>query len=403
MMLTLQVLLCAVGLLLAVPAVILLLQVLLALGAARRLSGLNISRAQAQPFSGRIVVLMPAHDEEQGIAAAIATVLPQLRSADRVLVVADNCSDATAQRARTAGAEVIERHDTQRRGKGYALAHGMRHLAADPPEVVIVLDADCEARPGALPLLAQQAWGRQQPIQAHYRMDAPADAGLMSHVSAFAWRVKTLVRPLGWGALGLPCPLMGSGMAFPWALLARFELGSSHLVEDLQLGLDLTRAGAAPRFEPAAEVRSSLPGSGSSARKQRTRWEHGHLGVMLHTAPRLIARALRQRSGQLLAVAADLIVPPLALLAVLLAALLAVSGVAWLLAGWVAPLVLALAACAAFGAAVLVAWARFGRDILGAGELAAAPLYVLWKIPVYLGFLWRRERAWVRTEREQRR
>jgi glycosyltransferase involved in cell wall biosynthesis len=396
MMTVLEALLFVSMMVVAAPALLLLLQVLLAWRGARA----DRQADAPPPFAGRLAVLMPAHDEAQGIATTIAALRPQLLAQDRLLVVADNCGDDTAQRAREAGATVVERRDAQHRGKGYALAFGMTQLAGDPPDVVILVDADCLVQPGALQRLAAQAQQHQCPIQAHYRMDAPSGAGLMTRVSALAWRVKTLVRPLGWRTLGLPCPLMGSGMAFPWALLVRFELGSAHLVEDLQLGLDLTRAGAAPRFEPTSEVRSTLPASARGSRTQRTRWEHGHLGVLLHTAPRLLGQAVGERSGALLAVAADLVVPPLALLALLLAAASSVSLGAWLLLGWTAPFVLALVACASFATAVLIAWARFGRDTLSARDLASAPLYVLWKIPVYLGFVLHRQRAWVRTERE---
>src|SRR5437764_12013144 len=74
------------------------------------------------------VALVPAHDEEAGIAATIANVREQLSPGDRILVVADNCTDRTAEAARKAGAEVAERADPDRRGKGFALDHGLRRL-----------------------------------------------------------------------------------------------------------------------------------------------------------------------------------------------------------------------------------------------------------------------------------
>ena len=389
----------AEGLLLALTALVaapVLLLVLQVAGAMRTARGTSLAPA---PLPARIAVLMPAHDEAEGIGRTIESILPQLRDTDRLVVVADNCSDETAQRAREAGATVIERQDAQRRGKGYALAYGMQHLAAAAPDVVILIDADCTAGAGAIPRLASQASLHQCPIQAHYRMEAPQGAGRMSKVSAFAWRFKTLVRPLGYRALGLPCQLMGSGMAFPWSLLVRFDLGDAHLVEDLKLGIDLARAGAASRFEPAVEIVSSLPANACGARTQRTRWEHGHLS-MLSTAPSLFIQSARQRSLQLLAIAADLCVPPLALLTMLLGAALIVAAACWWLLGWLLPLVLASVAGVMFLLAVLAAWVRFGRDTITAGELATVPFYVLWKIPVYVGYVLRRERSWVRTARE---
>src|ERR1700722_4751052 len=68
-----------------------------------------------------IAVLMPAHNESSVIASAIRSVLPQLVAQDRLVVVADNCSDDTAAIAATEGAEVVVRTDFARRGKGYAL------------------------------------------------------------------------------------------------------------------------------------------------------------------------------------------------------------------------------------------------------------------------------------------
>src|SRR3954468_13749647 len=69
----------------------------------------------------RCAVLVPAHDEEAGIARTLGDLLPQLGPGDRLVVVADNCADGTAAVARGAGAEVLERTDPDHRGKGYAL------------------------------------------------------------------------------------------------------------------------------------------------------------------------------------------------------------------------------------------------------------------------------------------
>ena len=94
----------------------------------------------------RLAVLVPAHDEGAVLLQTIADIQMQLRPGDRLLVVADNCADDTAGIARAAGAEVVERHDPDKRGKGYALDFGIRHLALDPPEVVIIIDADCRLK-----------------------------------------------------------------------------------------------------------------------------------------------------------------------------------------------------------------------------------------------------------------
>src|SRR5262249_28274109 len=145
---------------------------------------------------------------------------PQLAPGDRVLVVADNCADDTAAVAAAAGAEVVQRRDPMCRGKGYALDFGVRHLAQDPPDVVIVVDADCAVAPGALARLASECSAGGRPVQALYLMHAPPGAGLRTRIAAFAWIVKNKVRPLGGQRAGWPCLLMGTGMAFGWMQLA---------------------------------------------------------------------------------------------------------------------------------------------------------------------------------------
>ncbi len=81
---------------------------------------------------GSVAILMPAHNESRLIAETIRSVAPQLRSGDRLIVVADNCSDNTAAIAAAEGAEVVVRTDSLRRGKGYALDRGVRHLDPIP-------------------------------------------------------------------------------------------------------------------------------------------------------------------------------------------------------------------------------------------------------------------------------
>lgn len=378
--------------LLALPVAVLAVQIVLA------------GRARASAFPAvvrpRLAVLMPAHDEALLIQRSVAAVLPQLQPGDRLLVVADNCSDDTAVLARAAGAEVIERQDVERRGKGYALDFGRAHLVADAPELVIILDADCEPGEQALQCLAEICAASGRPTQALYLMRAPAGAGLKLRIAEFAWRVKNRLRPAGWAALGLPCQLMGSGMAFAWRDLVAIELATGHLVEDLKMGLDLCRLGRPPLFCPQAQVFSDFPASEEGIASQRTRWEHGHLGVILAEVPRLLAESLRRGDLALLALTLDLLVPPLALLTLLVLLALGMAGLWLLFGGQGAPLVLAFVLALAMGTSVLLAWWRCGRDLLALGTLLYAPVYALKKIPLYLGFLVKRQVEWVRSRRD---
>jgi cellulose synthase/poly-beta-1,6-N-acetylglucosamine synthase-like glycosyltransferase len=353
-----------------------------------------------------VAVLVPAHNEAAGIAATVAGVRAQLQDSDRVLVVADNCSDATAAAARAAGAEVSERFDTERRGKGYALAHGVAALAARPPAVVVILDADCHLGEHCIERLARASAAQQRPVQALDLMLAPhvdgQRAGLMQRVSEFAWRIKNHARARGTAVLRMPCPLMGTGMAFPWALIADAPLASGSIVEDMRLGAELTLRGHAPVFLEHALVTSEFPDGAAASDTQRKRWEHGHLGVIVGLAPRLLAQALTTGRLSLLVHALDLSVPPLALLTLTVLGWAAVSTVLGAVLGATAWVSLAVALALALLASVLMAWWVFGRDLLAAHELASVPWYIARKLPMYLAFLFKRETTWVRTQRRDK-
>ncbi|MFT0520089.1 glycosyltransferase family 2 protein [Pseudomonas faucium] len=385
----------AVALLILLPVTVLFAQVLLACLA---------PRAQAQASAAgprpRVAVLMPAHNEASGIVATVQGIHRQLLEGDRLLVVADNCDDQTAALARGAGAEVVERQHGQLRGKGYALDCGVRHLAAAPPDVVVVIDADCQVSPGSIEHLAQRCIAAAGPVQGLDLMCAPPGAGLKILIAEFAWRVKNLVRPLGWARAGLPCQLMGTGMAIGWQDIAAANLATGHLVEDLKLGLDFCRAGKPPLFCPQARVTSLFPTSQEGLSGQRTRWEHGHLGVLLADGPKLVASALAKGNWPLLAMSLDLMVPPLALLTLALVGLFVVSWLVFLLLGVLLPALLATLALLMLGSAVLLAWSRFSREVIPFSVLIYAPLYALKKIPLYLGFLIKRQVEWVRSKRD---
>jgi Glycosyltransferase like family 2 len=379
------------------PAAVLCAQVLLA-----RRGGRPVADATRAAAGGDVAVLIPAHNEAAGIGATLRSVRAQLRAGDRVLVVADNCNDDTASVARAAGADVVERTDAQQRGKGYALDHGVRHLADHAPAMVLIVDADCLLDAGALDTLAGLCERHQRPVQALYEMAAPPDAGLRARISAFAWRVRNRVRPMGWWRIGAPCQLMGTGMMFPWPQLAAAPLASGHIAEDVQLGVDLALAGHATLFAPAARVSSNFPDSDVAAAAQRKRWEHGNLSLMLIHGPRLLAAGLRRADAGLIALAGDLLVPPLALLLQLQVGLLGLALLAWgtgLTGAW--PAIVSAAALTALALAILGAWRLAGRDLVSLSELLlTAPAYALRKLPMYLAFLVRRQSTWVRAKRD---
>ena len=354
-----------------------------------------------QPISrGRIAVLVPAHNESLAMLPTLADIRSQLRIGDRILVVADNCTDDTARVAAAASAEVIERKDPGRRGKGYALQFGLAHLGRDPPEIVLFFDADCNLADGTIDRLASTCAITQRPVQALNLMKGPIGSSINHQVAEFAWRVKNWVRPLGLSRLGLPCQLLGTGMAVPFGLVQSVDLASGSIVEDLKLGLDLALAGSAPMFCPSALVTSEFASSATAATNQRQRWEHGHI-AMISAAPKLIIAAVARGNLRLLVLALDLAVPPLSLTAVLLAGLLPLAAAAALCALSSLALTIALLCSLGFGSAVFLAWVVHGRDVLPPRAVVSIAPYVLRKLSMYGRILTGRTAAhWIRTDRK---
>ena len=387
-----EILLTTISLLAALPVGVLLAQVLLALLPTR-----------AKLVSGRrprVGVLVPAHNESSGILPTLAQARAQMEPGDRLLVVADNCSDDTAAVARAAGAEVSERSDLQHRGKGYALAHGVLRFESDPPEVVVILDADCSLGAGCINRIARLCIATGRPIQALNLMKA-AGPGLKQRIAEFAMRMKNLVRPRGMHRLGLPCGLTGTGMALPWQVAKTAPLASGHLVEDMQLGIALSAQRTPPLFCESALVSSMFPANAEGEASQRRRWEHGHLALILGIAPKFLLQGLRARSLAMTVMALDLMVPPLTLLTVLLLVSIIVCTLGWWAIGSVLPLQISATALAALLMAILIARSHFAADILAARDLFRAPLYVAGKMRVYLDFVSRHEHQWIRTKRDQ--
>ena len=164
-------------------------------------------------------VLIPAHNEEKGIGSSIEAINKQVSERDRIIVVADNCSDQTAEIARSMGAEVLLRQNNEKKGKGYALDFGLRFLEENPPDVVAMFDADVTISPGTLQRLTKKACLFKKPVQAKNIMNPSDSGGAMDRISALAFLFKNFIRPLGLSRIVGGCLLTGTGMAFPWELI----------------------------------------------------------------------------------------------------------------------------------------------------------------------------------------
>ena len=394
MLIFISVALAAIAGLLIIPVAVLFIEVVAAL----KLVDERPVEVLTPDAPRRVAVIVPAHNESAGILPTIEDIKRQLNAGDRLIVVADNCSDDTAAVAAAAGADVIARDDLEKIGKGYALGWGISHLSIDPPDYVVIIDADCRIQPDTIGRLREICSELQRPVQAGFLMKAAENSPIDHSLAKFAWIVKNWVRPLGLRYLGCPVQLMGTGMIFPWDVICSAPLASGNLVEDLKLGLDLAVVGKAPYFFPFVTVTSDFPITVKGTDSQRQRWVQGHIGMILKAVPRLLFLAITRRNLDLLVLTLDLAVPPLSLLGLLIIGIFLLASLAALSGLPSAPLIIATANVLVFGLAVFFAWLKFGRDSLPARAFFS--IGPLGKFRLYGQMLLGRTAVqWVRTDR----
>ncbi len=346
-------------------------------------------------------ILMPAHNEASIIDETLSQLIHHVSSPPSIILVADNCTDSTAEIAKKHGVTVLERTNTELQGKGYALDYGIAYLKENnPPEVLILLDADCEIDGNSLMQLISQCFAKQKPLQAIYLMRNKVKDSIKQRVAGFAWLVKNKVRPLAVNKLGLPITLTGTGMAFPWEIISSVDLANGNIVEDMQLGIDCALMGAAPQLCEEALVYSDFPELVEAEQTQRTRWEHGHLMTIIQQVPKLIKESFIKKDWRVLGLALDIGVPPLSMLIMFsVMGLIFLAGYSLLFNSSTAFFIL-LFSFLFFVPALVLVWGKFGKEYLTAEELKGIPAYIFSKLSVYKSFVFNRQKAWVRTERD---
>ena len=372
---------------------------LLALLAAGARSGVGGAAAPEDP-APRLAALIPAHEEERGVADAVGALVAQDYPADRltVIVIADNCTDDTAGVAARAGATVWSRSDLSARGKGPALAWALERLRRELPDAdaMIVVDADCIASPDLCATVARElADPEVQAVQARYDVSNP-DASPTAALRAAGFVLKHVIRARGRTHLGLSCGLFGSAMAFRVSVFDDVRWPAS-VTEDTELHLMLVQRGIVVRFAEAAGVTSPMPTTAEAAVEQQTRWESGNAQLTGAYLMRLLARGVGTRDVQLLAAGGELLVPSQSMVAAGSLAVVTVAAVAR------RRRIVVLAAATLAGQAIYVVGglAAAGAPAASLRALAYAPAFVVGRLRV-LGRVatGRRAQTWVRTTRD---
>ncbi len=342
----------------------------------------------------RLAVVVPAHDEERMIARTVRS-LKAADAATQIYVVTHNCSDATGAMAAKAGAVVVELKNPKLRGKGAALRHGFGAALEAGANAVLVIDADSVISSNLIRATRAKLEEGAEVTQCRYELELPADGSgrPMARLRALAFRGMNVLRARGRAGLGFSTGLFGNGFALTARTLAHVPFSANSIAEDVEYHTKLACEGVRVYWVGDAFVHAHMAASGRAQATQEGRWEGGRLKVGSR-ATRQLMRAVLRGKWRAMETLADVWSLPLSrgVLTLLLTAMLPLH---WLhvFAG----------VCAGIALVYVLEAALLGtqpkQDL---ASLAAAPLYLVWKVAITpIVLLQSRSRAeWARTKRE---
>jgi cellulose synthase/poly-beta-1,6-N-acetylglucosamine synthase-like glycosyltransferase len=366
-----------------------------------------LSGRSAPPVPGAVrycfEIVIPAHNEESGIAHTIRSVraLDYPQDMFAVTVIADNCTDRTAEVAQAAGARVLLREDQAHRGKGYALAYAFtRILSEGRADALVVIDADTVVSPNLLRAFSARLESGAQAVQADYAVLNPSDSW-RTRLMAIALGSVHVLRSLARERRKVSCGLRGNGMCFTAELLKQVPHDAFSLVEDLEYGIHLGKAGHRVHYAAEGHAYGAMVTSARAAQSQRRRWEGGRWKLAQRDGLKLLASAWKKRSPVLLDLALDLLVPPFSFIVVLDVAGLVASVALALARGTVGLSLIAWGVSGLFAAAyVFRGWALSGTGAKGLFDLLCSPFYVGWRMTLLVRPSKQPADEWIRTARQ---
>ena len=345
----------------------------------------------AAPMDRRYAVLISARNEENVVGNLIDCIRSQTYPSELIDIwlVADNCTDETARVARDKGCHVVERFDSAKVGKGYALTYLLDQMIdkglEDVYDAYFVFDADNRLDPHYIEEM-NKAFQSGFRILTSYRNSVNLSDNWVSSGSALWFIRESRFLNNSRMLFGSSCHVGGTGFMFSREIMKRNRGWKFHLLtEDLEFTMDSVLHGDRVGYCGTAILYDEQPVTFRQSWRQRLRWSKGFLQVFRYYGPALIRRAVRERDFS--AVDFTLLLCPFTVLAIVrmvLGLFFALFGfVTWAsqlgaLVGWASGILMSVLGMMGLAAQTIVV----ERDRIGASnkELLA---YVL-SFPVYM-------------------
>ncbi len=260
----------------------------------------------------RYTILIPAHNEEKVIEETLDSIkrISYPKELLRVVVIADNCSDRTAELARGSGFTCLERNDAANPGKGQALEWAFTQLLEDGfADAFVIIDADTLVDPAILEKMDSYISSGARVVQAYYDVLGPERSPIAS-LTYMGYAISRNLKYAGRSRLGFSVNLLGNGMCFTREVIVRFGWKAFSITEDLEYQLQLLVNGYKVAFAPDIKVYSEMPSSMKSYCRQRSRWDGGKYKLRNRYVPLLFSKFLREGKLMYLDAVLELVIPP---------------------------------------------------------------------------------------------
>lgn len=349
------------------------------------------------PMDKRFAVLISARNESNVIGNLIDSIHGQTYPTDLIDIwlVADNCTDDTADVARSLGCHVIERFNQEQIGKGYALTYLLDRMQstgeAQRYDAFFVFDADNQLDPHYIAEM-NKAFQSGFRILTSYRNSVNLSDNWVSSGSALWFIRESRFLNSSRMRLGTSCHVGGTGFMFSREIMNRNKGWKFHLLtEDLEFTMDSVLHGDRVGYCGTAILYDEQPVTFRQSWRQRLRWSKGFLQVFRYYGPALIKRAVRERDFS--AVDLTLLICPFMVLGVIrlvLGLLFAAFGfVTWpsqlaSLTNWSSVIVTSMLSLMALAALTIIV----ERDQIGATNkelfayVLSFPIYMLSYVPI---------------------
>ena len=246
----------------------------------------------------KFMALVPAHNE----AAVVGNLIESLKNQNYpkelldIYVIADNCTDNTAQIARDAGAIVYERFDSEKKTKGYAMQwflNKMNEQGADY-DAMCVFDADNVVMPDFFTAMNKKLCQGEEVVQGYRDIKNPTDSWVSAGYALFYWTMHRFYHLARYN-LGLSPLLNGTGFMVKYDLIKEKGWNTKTLTEDIEFSLINIAEGRKLGWATDAKVYDEQPLGFKQSWTQRTRWSVGHLQCFKYYIKDLAAGVVRNR------------------------------------------------------------------------------------------------------------